>query len=156
MSSSGTLGRPAVSVRLGTEADVEAMQRVRMSVRENRLSDPSRVQPHHTLEMLREHGRGWVAEADGEVVGFAVGDRTRSNVWALFVDPAYEGRGLGRQLHDAMLDWFFAGATETVWLSTDPGTRAETFYRSAGWMPVGALPNGELRFEMPRQRWLRR
>lgn len=145
-----------MTVRPATEADLEGMHRVRMSVLENRLSEPSSVQPHHTLSMLREHGRGWVAEADGAVVGFAVADRSRSNVWALFVDPEHEGRGLGRRLHDVMLEWFFSVGTERVWLGTDPGTRAERFYRSAGWELAGTEPNGEVRFEMSRERWLTR
>lgn len=132
------------------------MHRVRLSVRENRLSDPARVQPHHYRSMLNEHGRGWVAEVEGRIAGFAIADLSRSNVWALFVDPAFEGAGIGRRLHDAMLDGMFAAGAEQVWLSTDPGTRAERFYRSAGWRLAGREENGELRFERSREGWIAR
>lgn len=130
------------------------MHRIRMSVQENQLTDPTVVQPHHYREMLNEHGRGWVAKDDGRMVGFAAADLTRFNIWALFVDPGFEGRGVGRQLHETMMDWFFAAGAERVWLSTDHGTRAERFYQSAGWRYAGSQPNGEVRYEMSREHWL--
>ena len=89
------------------------------------------MQPHHYRPLLGGEGRGWVAELDGGIAGFAVADLARGNVWALFVDPDFEGRGVGRRLHDAMMEWCFASGAERVWLSTDPGTRAEAFYRAA-------------------------
>lgn len=143
-----------MQIRVASEAHIAGMHRVRMSVRENQLSDPGLVQPQHYRSMLRNNGRGWVAEVAGEVVGFAIVDLTRGSVWALFVDPRYEGRGIGRRLHDEMLDWSFAAGAERVWLSTDPGTRAEQFYRAAGWQPTGVERNGEARFEMRRADWL--
>ena len=145
----------SVQVRVATEADVEAMQRIRLAVRENRLADPAAVQPHHVVEKISREGRGWVADAGGRIVGFAIADRTRANVWALFMDPEFEGRGIGRRLHDAMMNWFFASGVERVWLSTDPGTRAEGFYRAAGWQPAGDH-RGEARYEMSREQWLAR
>lgn len=143
-----------MQIRIAEESDIPEMHRVRTSVRENRLSDPALVRPHHYRALLRKHGRGWVAEAEGRLVGFAVADLRRSNVWALFVDPGHEGRGIGRRLHDAMMDWFFAAGAELVWLGTEPGTRAEGLYRRAGWRFVGIEPNGEARFEMSREAWL--
>jgi GNAT superfamily N-acetyltransferase len=144
-------------IREATVADVAEMHGVRTSVRENRLGDPAWIQPHDYEAMLVERGRGWVAEAEGRIVGFAVADASRMNVWALFVDPAAEGRGVGRRLHDAMMEWFFADAgAERVWLSTDPGTRAERFYQAASWRPAGPEPNGEARYEMSRGQWMGR
>ena len=141
-------------INVASEADIPEMHRIRMSVRENQLNNPGLVQPHHYREMLHAHGRGWVAKIDGRMVGFAVADLTRSNVWALFVDPEHEGRGAGRRLHDTMMDWFFEAGAEHVWLSTDRGTRAERFYQSAGWRFTGNEPNGEVRYEMSREHWL--
>lgn len=71
------------------------------------------------------------------------------------MDPELEARGLGRMLHDAMMDWFFAQDVERVWLSTDPGTRAEGFYQAAGWRRAGDY-HGEARYEMSRCEWLAR
>ena len=146
-----------MQIRLATVADIPGMHRVRVSVLENRLSDPTLITPDDYRAMLTEHGRGWVAEVEGRIVGFAVADASRANVWALFVDPGAEGRGAGRRLHDAMMEWFFSAAgAGRVWLGTDPGTRAEGFYRAAGWRFAGMDPNGEVRFEMTREEWLSR
>lgn len=143
-----------MDVRVATEADIDEMHRVRMSVRENQLGDASLIGASEYRAMLTERGRGWVAEEDGRIVGFAVADRSRWNVWALFVDPRAEGRGVGRRLHDAMMGWFFASAgAERVWLSTDPGTRAERFYQAAGWRYAGHEPDGEARYELSREEW---
>ena len=67
---------------------------------------------------------------------------------ALFVDPAFEGRGIGRALHDAMVSWLFERGSEPLWLTTEPNTRAEQFYSTAGWRRAGIEANGELRFEL--------
>ncbi len=142
-----------IVIRIATEADIPEMHRIRLAVRENRLSDPESVRPDHYRALMDEGGRGWVAETGGRIVGFAVGDRPRSNVWALFVDPGFEGRGAGRQLHDRMMEWFFTSGADRVWLGTDPGTRAARFYEAAGWTPSGPRPNGEHRYEMTRERW---
>ena len=144
-----------LKIRTASEADVPEMHRIRLSVRENRLPDPSLVQPDDYLPMLTSRGRGWVAELDGTIAGFAVADRTRANIWALFVEPACEARGVGRALHDAMMDWIFGAGVERVWLSTDPGTRAERFYRSAGWRYVGDQ-HGEARYELSADEWAAR
>ena len=130
------------------------MHRVRLSVRENILRDASRVQPEHYLQILNEHGSGWVCEVAGRIVGFVVADLTRSSIWALFVEPTYEGGGVGRCLHETALDWLFDSGATTVSLSTEPKSRAEHFYRQANWQYAGQQPNGEARYEMVRERWL--
>jgi GNAT superfamily N-acetyltransferase len=146
---------PRPQVRLAEEADIPAMHRIRLAVRENRLADPAAVRPDDYRAMIGRDGRGWVAEVDGRIAGFAIADLRRGNVWALFVDPGTEGRGVGRRLHDAMMDWFFDAGAPLVWLSTDPGTRAEAFYRAAGWRYAGE-ERGEARYEMGRDQWLAR
>jgi GNAT superfamily N-acetyltransferase len=143
-----------MQIHVASLPDIPEMHRIRMSVRENQLTNPALVQPHHYRAMLNEQGRGWLAKIKGRVVGFAVVDLTRSNVWALFVDPGFEGRGVGRRLHDTMTDWLFAEGAEHVWLSTDQVTRAARFYQSAGWRYAGNEPNGEVRYGMSREHWL--
>ena len=146
----------SMRIRVATEADIPEMGRVRMSVRENRLASLSSLQAGETERMLGGDGCGWVGEVDGRIVGFAIADLSGANVYALFVEPDFERRGIGRMLHDNMMDWFFSNRVTSVWLSTDPETRAETFYRKAGWIAIGEEANGEIRFEMSRDRWLTR
>lgn len=134
-----------MQIRLATLDDIPAMHRVRLAVRENALLDPSRVQPADYAALLTGSGRGWVALVGDRLVGFGIANAANRNVWALFVDPGFEGRGIGRQLHDELLDWLFGLSSEPAWLTTEPGSRAEQFYRVAGWQETGWEPGGDLR-----------
>jgi GNAT superfamily N-acetyltransferase len=134
-------------LRKAKRADVVEIHRIRMSVHENRLVSRI-ITEDETIEAIEETGRGWVIEENGEIVGFGVANRQNRNIWALFVHPDHERRGYGRQLLDTMTDWLWEHGQEPIWLSTDPGTRAEGFYRSAGWKITDTLPSGEVRFEM--------
>ena len=69
------------------------------------------------------------------------------------VDPAHEKQGIGRTLHDTMLDWYFWQTKTTVWLGTAYNTRAEGFYRKAGWKEVGTHGPKEIKFEMRYEDW---
>ncbi|MBL7775722.1 MAG: GNAT family N-acetyltransferase [Saprospiraceae bacterium] len=134
-------------------SDIPELQRIRHSVRENVLSNPALVTEPDYVEYLSRRGKGWVGEIDGQLAGFAIADLQGRSIWALFVRPECEGRGLGRALHDAMLRWYFSQTQETVWLSTAPNTRAEGFYQRAGWKITGLTASGELRFEMQHEVW---
>lgn len=105
-------------IRIANQADIPQMHEVRMSVRENQLSDPSRIGLEHYRSMLAERGQGWVAEIEDRIVGFGIADYSSSNIWALFVHPDFEGRGIGRRLHDAMMQWCFEKGAARVWLTT--------------------------------------
>src|SRR5688500_1198390 len=119
-------------IREARLTDILRMQVIRHSVRENVLSDPALVTDKDYLEFLVIRGKGWVCELDGQVIGFAIVDLKENNVWALFVQPEYEGRGAGKGLHRVMLDWYFEQTKTPLWLGTAFGTRAETFYRRQG------------------------
>jgi GNAT superfamily N-acetyltransferase len=133
-------------LRQAIVADVAAIQRVRRAVRENRLVSIV-ISDEDVVEAITRTGRGWVIEAHDEVVAFAVGNAGSGNIWALFVHPDHERRGYGRLLHDTMLEWLWSTGLERLWLTTEPGTRAQGFYEAAGWQLVGRTAGGELRYE---------
>ena len=133
-------------LRQAIAADIAGMQRVRRSVRENRLITTT-ISDAEVHDAIDRTGRGWVVEDGGEIVAFAIGNSTTGNIWALFVHPDHERRGYGRLLHDTMIDWLFAKGLDRLWLTTDRGTRAQGFYQAAGWQLVGSTDGGELRFE---------
>jgi GNAT superfamily N-acetyltransferase len=135
-------------LRRAAIADISAMHAVRTSVRENVLASPGLVTPASYEEMLVARGAGWVYECSGRIVGFSVADGVARNIWALFVQPDRERRGIGRQLLDQAVEWLFARGRETIWLTTAAASRAEGFYRAAGWRAVGEELNGEIRFEV--------
>ena len=134
-------------LRTAVAADIPAIQRVRASVKENRLVSIV-ITDEDVRTAIEDTGRGWVMETDGEVVAFAVGNAATGNVWALFVHPEHEGRGYGRQLHDAMVNWLWTAGLRRLWLTTEPGTRAQRFYDAAGWQLTGTTVDGELRYEL--------
>ena len=128
-------------------ADVKQIQVVRNAVKENTLSNPALVTDEDVAEYITNRGKGWVCVIDEMVVGFSIVDLKENNIWALFVHPDFEGKGIGKKLHDRMLDWYFEKTKEKVWLGTSPGTRAEKFYRMQGWKEVGVHGKGEIKFE---------
>ncbi len=132
--------------RRATRDDVPGIQRVRAAVKENRLVT-RRIGDDEVVHAIEVTGRGWVVEEAGEIVAFAVGNAETGNIWALFVDPAHEGRGHGRRLHDNMVSWLFARGLPRLHLSTEAGTRAQRFYARAGWRETGPAPGGEVAFE---------
>ena len=133
--------------------DISQIQIVRNSVMENILSDPSLVTDKDVEDFITRRGKGWVCEIDNRIVGFAIADLKDNNIWALFIQPGYEGKGIGKKLHDDMLHWYFNQSKETVWLGTSPSTRAESFYRKAGWRETGTHGKEELKFEMTVSEW---
>jgi GNAT superfamily N-acetyltransferase len=139
--------------REATIADIAQIQVVRNAVKENMLSDPSYVTDADCLEFLTVRGKGWVCAIDEKIVGFAIADLVEHNIWALFVDPAKDKKGIGKELHRLMLDWYFTQTDHAVWLGTAPNTRAELFYSKQGWRNVGVVNKGEVKFEMTKEEW---
>jgi len=123
------------------------MQRVRVAVRENTLSDPGRVTEADYIAALETLGRTWVVEVDGQIAAFAAGYRSGS-IWALFVHPDHEGRGYGKALHFTVVDWLWSLGHTHLRLTTAPNTRAERFYIAQGWQPRDIVPGGELQLEL--------
>lgn len=136
--------------------DIKQIQIVRNLVTENTLSNPNLVTDKDCEEFITKRGKGWVCEIDKKVVGFAIADLKEKNIWALFLNPKFEKKGIGQILHNTMLDWFFTQTTETVWLGTAFNTRAEKFYRKAGWTAVGTHGSKEIKFEMTHKDWTTR
>ena len=54
-----------------------------------------------------------------------------------------------------LMDRYFAECEGPVWLSTEPGTRAEGFYRKAGWVAEPELWKGEVKFWMTKASYTR-
>ncbi len=142
-----------LSFREATVSDIPQIQIVRNSVKENTLSNPTLVTDQDCEEYITKRGKGWICENENQIVGFAIADLVQDNIWALFVRPDFEKRGIGKTLHKMMLDWYFSHDKEYVWLGTAPGTRAEKFYKSSGWKHVGNNGEKEIKFIMTRNDW---
>lgn len=141
--------------REATIADIFQLQIIRNAVKENRLSDPALVTDDDCKKFITKKGKGWVCEINERIVGFSIVDIQYKNIWALFVHPEFESKGIGKKLHALMLTWYFTQTKETVWLSTAPNTKAEKFYRKLGWKEVGVHGKGEIKFEMSFDDWIK-
>jgi GNAT superfamily N-acetyltransferase len=127
-------------------ADIPALMAIRAGVRENRLADPAAVTEADYRHFVAT-GELLVWREAGAVVGFAAGDRRDGSLWALFVTPAREGRGIGRALLSAAVADLVAAGHRRLTLATGPDTRAERFYRAAGWRVTSRPARGDLRLE---------
>ncbi|MBY5922549.1 GNAT family N-acetyltransferase [Ferrimonas balearica] len=139
---------PEIQIRPATVADIPELSRIRLAVVENVLADPGRIPPELYETFLTERGRGWVALCGGTAAGFAVADGEDASIWALFVDPPFEGQGLGKALLERATDWLFANGARVITLSTEVGTRAEGFYLAQGWHPGAIDVRGERHFTL--------
>ena len=142
-----------MTIREAILGDIKQIQIVRNAVKENTLSDPNLVTDADCAAFMSQRGKGWVCDIDGQIVGFSIVDLQGNNIWALFVHPDFEQQGIGRKLHDVMLDWYFSQTQTNVWLGTSPNTRAEFFYKKSGWNEIGMHGNDEIKFEMAFDNW---
>lgn len=133
-------------IRPALAADVGAMHGLRTRVAENALSDPGSVGEASYLPYL-DRGAAWVAETERGLAGFAILDVARGSVWALFVAPEAQGTGIGRALHERLIEGAIGQGLRRLVLSTAPLTRAERFYTEAGWTRTGTTRTGESSFE---------
>ncbi|WP_298265150.1 GNAT family N-acetyltransferase [uncultured Lutibacter sp.] len=78
------------------------------------MTRPELVTDTYCLEFITIRGIGRVCEIDNQIVGFSLVDLIENNIWALFVHPNHDKQGIGRQLHDLMLNWYFNKTSKNV------------------------------------------
>jgi GNAT superfamily N-acetyltransferase len=140
-------------IRVATPADIPEMIEIRLSVRENTLSEAGIAWlTHERVERaITQQGRGWVAETDGEIEGFCIALREDASIWAMFVRPRAEDQGFGRRLLARAAAWLFDSGAELATVTTDLGTRAAGFYAAVGWQQSAVNDEGEVTFLLHRR-----
>jgi ribosomal protein S18 acetylase RimI-like enzyme len=80
----------------------------------------------------------------GQVVGYAAAHPNDGEMFLLFVDPAYAGRGIGRTLLSAAHDALRAAGCQQAYLYThEQNERALAVYESAGYRRDGSVRESE-------------
>lgn len=117
--------------------------------------------PEVVAREIADPGRAtWVAEADGEIVGYThVGPcklphpdvaEGAGELYQFYVDERAQGTGLGRRLLDIALDHLAATRPGPLWVGVWSGNvRAQAIYAARGFVRVGSylFPVGEWRDE---------
>ncbi|MFT4173941.1 MAG: GNAT family N-acetyltransferase [Rhodocyclaceae bacterium] len=141
------------SIRPARVTDVAALFKVRTSVRENALSTDELAQlgitPASIAQAIEHAACAWVATVDDEIVGFSMADLDSACLFAVFVLPHYEGRGIGSGLVEAGERALFE-SHPIAWLETAGNSRAARLYRHLGWGNERALDDGDIRLEKRR------
>ncbi len=132
-------------IRKATRADIPRIVEIRAAVRENKLRDPARVTIEDICWFVDNPGI-FVWMENAKVVGFSAAGPRDGSIFALFMDEAYEGRGIAQALFERACNVLIDADCPRMWLTTWPGTRAEQFYRKAGWRVTGTN-DGNLVFE---------
>lgn len=128
-------------------ADIDRLVTIRSAVRENRLSAPDSVTREEYEAFIRS-GQTWVGGLASQIAGFSASDVRDGSIWALFVDPGFQGRGIGPSLlHRACQDLKAAGHRR-AWLTTGSGTRAARMYASLGWTASACASPEDLHFAL--------
>ncbi|OLU17568.1 MULTISPECIES: GNAT family N-acetyltransferase [unclassified Pseudomonas] len=147
----------ATTIRQATVADIDTLFDIRTSVTDNHLSRQQLDELGVTADALRqaieESPCAWVAELDGVPAGFAMVDMDGGELFALFVRPQHEGKGLGTRLLEAAEQALFARHS-LIHLVTDgdEAIRANGFYSRQGWLQVGEVDERDVRYEKRRDR----
>lgn len=131
-------------IRTAGRADLPRITEIRMAVRENRLTRPEKITA--TVQHLIARDGFFVFEEAGAILGFSSADPRDGSIFALFVDPAHEGRGIGRALLARACAALAEAGHGVATLTTGAGTRAERFYRTNGWMEAGRSGEGDVIF----------
>ncbi|OCT25293.1 GNAT family N-acetyltransferase [Pseudomonas putida] len=140
------------TLRQALPEDIELLFDIRTSVKQNHLS---REQMHDLgitatslTEAIREAPCTWIAEYEQEAVGFTMVDLGEGELFALFVRPQHEGKGIGRLLLQKAEAALFE-RHEVIHLTTDgdQAIRANGFYQRAGWVSSGAVDDRDVRYE---------
>ena len=143
----------SAEIRPATPEDLPAITHVRTSVRENHLSVEEMAElgitPETVTQMILASPCCWVAVEDGAVVGFSMIDAEEGSLFAAFVLPSHEGKGVGKWLVQVAEDQLFT-THSTIWLETGRTTRAAGFYRSLGWGNESAVGEDDIRLEKQR------
>ena len=128
--------------------DVTAMSEIRLAVIENVLSDPGRITRQMYEDYLSRLGCSWVCEVNRKIVGFSSAAKADYSIWALFVSPQFEGRGIGKRLLQMATGWLFELGAEKIILGTAANTRADRFYLAQGWQRGDMKDNIEVSFTL--------
>ena len=129
------------------------MFHVRISVIENHLSREEMqrigITENVVADLIEKSCCAWVATDNEKIIGFSMILPDEGCLFAAFVLPEYEGRGIGRWLVEIAEKELFRHH-EIAWLETDKQSRAAKFYIQLGWGNKIDINDTDIRLEKHR------
>jgi len=129
------------------------MFHVRISVIENHLSREEMrrigITENVVADLIEKSCCAWVATDNEKIIGFSMILPDEGCLFAAFVLPEYEGRGIGRRLVEIAEKELFRHH-EIAWLETDKQSRAAKFYIQHGWGNKIDINDTDIRLEKHR------
>ncbi|MDI9768158.1 GNAT family N-acetyltransferase [Pantoea dispersa] len=142
-----------INIRTAKAADVDAIFYVRTSVTENHLSREEMqrigITENVVADLIEKSCCAWVATDNEKIIGFSMILPDEGCLFAAFVLPEYEGRGIGRRLVEIAEKELFRHH-EIAWLETDKQSRAAKFYIQLGWGNKIDINDTDIRLEKHR------
>ncbi|AEN64716.1 GCN5-related N-acetyltransferase [Enterobacter soli] len=142
-----------IFIRTAQPSDVNSIFDVRTSVTENHLSREEMrligITESAVADMIEQSQCAWVAILNDNVIGFSMILPDEGCLFAAFVLPEYQGRGIGRRLVELAEHELFKHH-ETAWLETDKNSRAAQFYMQLGWVKKKNIDGTDIRLEKSR------
>lgn len=139
-----------IHIRPAEVDDVDAMTDVSVRAKQSNgyddvFMDACRDELTITVAHLCQ-GEYWVACDDDQIIGCASlcadKDQRSGEVHSFFIDPDYQGRGIGQLMWAQLLNRAHAYNMTEVCLDADPN--AVLFYEAMGFKVVGDAPSGSI------------
>jgi ribosomal protein S18 acetylase RimI-like enzyme len=122
-----------------TLQDIPAIFEVRVATDENNFTyeelEERGISEESVKEKLKTTYKGWLCEAEHQVVGFIIADKKTAEIWVVAVLPDYINKSIGSKLLQLAEHWLISCGKRKLWLVTDPDKtlRAYSFYIKHGW-----------------------
>lgn len=137
-------------IRPAQPSDVDGIFLVRLAAHGNALTMTEMaaigITRDSVTEMINAAPCAWVACLDEHIIGFSMIDADEGALFAAFVLPSYEGKGIGKKLVQVAEQSLFSQHA-VAWLETAKSSRAAGFYRHLGWAHEQDIGNGDIRLE---------
>ena len=135
-----------IQFRPATPRDARECIRIRGLTRENavpaqRLAALGITEESWAKDVESDELPGFICVADGEMAGYCFGASKTGEVVVLALLPAYEKRGIGRELLNLVAATLRELGHARLFLgcSSDPAVRSYGFYRRLGWRSTGVI-----------------